>query len=72
MKEQILELKATAEAAIKSFKTAAKELSSLGFNVAVQPDDSVYVYKDVREAYGELVSPTREVSPVRKQETCEM
>lgn len=54
-KEEILELKKTAEDAVKLFKHCVDQLNTLGFMVKVQSDNSVYVFRDVRESYGKLI-----------------
>lgn len=63
MSEKILELKAKAELHVKEIKAVAKEIEELGFKMAVQQDDSVYVYKDTREAFGTLLAPVRQPMP---------
>lgn len=54
-KEKLLELKYQAELALKQFKHYLKEINALNFNVHVQANDTVYVFKDHREAYGDLL-----------------
>lgn len=52
--ERIMELKAQAEAGIKMFHEAAREITAMGFNLQSQENLTVYIYKNNIEAYGEL------------------
>lgn len=51
-KEKLLSLKSLAEETIKTFKAYVKEINALGFNVMPQEDDTIYIFRDHREAFG--------------------
>lgn len=61
---EILELKAKAEAAIRAFKQCLDHINAHGYMVKVQTDNSVFIFKDVRESYGTLI----DVPPVVTKE----
>lgn len=56
-KQTILELKVEAENHIAAFNEVVKKISDLGFKVAPQANNTLYVYRDVREAYGDIYKP---------------
>lgn len=56
-KEEILKLKEQAEKALVEFKANLKAINLLGYMSHVQANDTLYIFKDTRESYGELLQP---------------
>lgn len=77
------ELKCKGEEFLQAFKNVIKELNALGFNVAANPDDTLYVFKQetqITEEYGTkppqhpalaVKEPDRKLSLVSKPECCD-
>lgn len=59
VKQTILELKIEAEAHISAFNVIVKKITDMGFKVAPQADNTIYIFRDVREAYGEIFKPAQ-------------
>ena len=58
--EEIINLKITAEAALIEFKRCLLAITQKGYAVQIQPNDTLYIFKDQRtESYGEIVQPTQ-------------
>lgn len=53
--DELMKLKAAAETSLLEFTLNVKKINALGFNVAPQADNSLYIFKDRREAYGILL-----------------
>lgn len=56
-KENVLEIKAEIELHIQKADHLAGKLREAGFIVESKPDGTIYVYKEVREEYGERPRP---------------
>ena len=61
---QIEELKLKAENIAKAFNETLTEISKLGFKFVVNKDQTLYIWKDIREEYG-----TRPVLPRPEKES---
>ena len=67
MSEEIQKLKETAEKAMLEFTATAKKLNEMGYNCHAKPDGNLYIWKDVREAYGTPPAPTTNAVVVTPQ-----
>jgi len=60
-KEEILALKAIMDKALQDFTASLKKLNDAKYMVKAQSNNTVYVFKDTRESYGELVEEPKVV-----------
>jgi hypothetical protein len=51
----VVQLKDEAEVAVKKFKSCVDQINAAGYLVKVQADNTLYVFRDVRESYGTLI-----------------
>lgn len=63
----ILELMKEAEDYFKCFKDIAVKIQGMGYHFKMQSNDTAFVFRDVRESYGEFVPdpqpPRPQVAP---------
>lgn len=52
-KERLLELKLELETTLKEGKRIAGEITALGFNISINPDNTTFIYKQHLESFGE-------------------
>lgn len=62
--EQVVALKEKAEKLLQETTLVLQEINALGFKVAPQSNNTLYVFKDTREAYGEIVPPPQKQNVV--------
>lgn len=63
MEQKLLPIKERMEELGKEFAECTKLIGAMGFKVHLNADNSVFLYKDTRESYGEFKQPETPNAP---------
>ena len=66
-KEKLLELKKRGEEILTEFEAINKEIQGMGFNIRVQPNRTLFVFRVMQETYGELFQSEEEKNAANAQ-----